>query len=125
MAGLDKLEEIIKDTVKNNDSCVFLHPTDKRGYTEDELLALTHRDFETRLLITGTQCAGDCAFLRNHHTDHAPYTSNLNYVRDYVKVCVFYLCNTQLVVDFNYIYFSFLNSLHTHSKNTIYNPSIH
>lgn len=85
MAGLDKLEEIIKDTVKNNDSCVFLHPTDKRGYTEDELLALTHRDFETRLLITGTQCAGDCAFLRNHHTDHAPYTSNLNYVRDYVK----------------------------------------
>jgi len=85
MAGLDKLEEIIKDNVTNPEDCVFLHPKDPRRYTDDELLALTHRNFETRLFITGTQCAGDSAFLRTHFTDNAEHSSNLNYVRDYVK----------------------------------------
>jgi len=85
MAGLEKLEEIIKDNVENSESCVFLHPDEKRGYSDDELLALTNRDFETRLFVTGTQCAGDSVFLRTHHTDNARHSSNFNYVRDYLK----------------------------------------
>jgi len=83
--GLKELESILKKNVDNDEHCVFLHPEESRGYTDDELTALKHRDFETRLFITGTQCAGDSVFLRTHHTDNAQHTSNLNYVRDYLK----------------------------------------
>lgn len=85
-SGLKELEVILKNNVDKPEHCVFLHPGEtQRGYTDDELTALKHRDFETRLFITGTQCAGDCVFLRTHHTDNARHSSNFNYVRDYLK----------------------------------------
>lgn len=75
----------MRNAIDNPDTCVFLHPGQPRNYKTEELIALKKRDFETRLFITGTQCAGDTVFLRNHHTDNAGHESHLNYVRDYLK----------------------------------------
>jgi len=84
-SGLSELEILVKNNVSNPDKCIFLHPGDLRSYTDDELACLNDRDFETRLFITGTQCGGDCSFLRSHHTDNVGHSSNFNYVRDYIK----------------------------------------
>jgi len=85
VSGLSELEEIMRNAIDNPDTCVFLHPGQRRDYTRDELIALRKRDFETRLFLTSTQCAGDTVFLRTHHTDNAGHESHLNYVRDYLK----------------------------------------
>jgi len=83
--GLPQLETLMRNNVSDPENGIFLHPGDSRGYSDDELEHLKYRDFETRLFITGTQCAGDSAFLRIHHTDNAKHSSNFNYVRDYIK----------------------------------------
>jgi len=82
--SVKELEEIMKKSI-DPESCVFLHPGDNRKYDSKELLALRHRDFETRLFITATQCDGDTVFLRTHHTDNAQHRSHFNYVRDLLK----------------------------------------
>mmetsp|Transcript_22784 Transcript_22784/g.26235 ORF Transcript_22784/g.26235 Transcript_22784/m.26235 type:complete len:674 (-) Transcript_22784:82-2103(-) len=64
---------------------VFLHPDERRDYTDEELDHLTKRDFETRLFITATPVGGDTVFLRTHHTDNAKHASHLNYIRDLIK----------------------------------------
>jgi len=84
-SGLIDLEEIMRRSINPPDVCVFLHPTEKRDYTPEELVSLNRRDFQTRLFICATQCAGDTVFLRTHHTDNAGYQSHFNYVRDYIK----------------------------------------
>jgi len=84
-SGLTELEEIMKRSIDEPEYCVFLHPSEKRNYTPEELMALERRDFQTRLFILATQCAGDTVFLRTHHTDNAGHESHLNYVRDYLK----------------------------------------
>lgn len=83
--GTKELAKIILHNVERPEDCVFLHPKSKRNYTDDELASLTHRDFETRLFMTGTPQCGDTVFLMNHHTDNAQHASNFNYVRDYLK----------------------------------------
>jgi len=79
------LEKVLRANVDDPDHCVFLHPGDSRGFTDEELDARKYRDFETRLFVTGAPFAGDSVFLRNFHTDNAPHSSNFNYVRDYLK----------------------------------------
>jgi len=83
--GYKDLEKVLRNNVDDPDHCVFLHPGDSRGFTDEELYARKYRDFETRLFVTGTPFAGDSVFLRNFHTDNAPHSSNFNYVRDYLK----------------------------------------
>lgn len=85
VSGLTELEDIMRNANTNPESCVFLHPDVRREYTRDELIALGKRDFQTRLFLTGTQCAGDTVFLRTHHTDNAGHESHFNYIRDYLK----------------------------------------
>jgi len=85
ISGLKELEDIMYNSLPDSVNCIFLHPNESRSYTSEELRALGDRDFQTRLLITGTQCAGDTVFLRTHHTDNAGHRSHFNYVRDYLK----------------------------------------
>lgn len=83
--GFKNLEKCILNSVDRAEHSVFLHPGEKRGYTDDELAAVKHRDFETRLFMAGTPCNGDSVFLRHHFTDNVEHASNFNYVRDYLK----------------------------------------
>ena len=85
ISGIKELEEIIYKSVSDQDNCIFLHPNETRLYTNKELKALENRDYQAKLFITGTQCAGDTVFLRTHHTDNLSHKSHFNYVRDYLK----------------------------------------
>jgi len=75
----------MRNSVRDPDDCVFLHPNERRNYSVEELDALTRRNFETKLFMTATPCAGDTVFLRTHHTDNLKHASHFNYIRDYVK----------------------------------------
>jgi len=93
-AQLNKLEDIYKTSAKLQTPFVFLHPDEKkRQYTDDEMEALTKRDYETRLFITAAnintdqtmEIGGRTIFIRTHFTDNAEYSVWLNYVRDFFK----------------------------------------
>jgi len=90
----DGLNEIFINCCNDKQPFVFLHPTHYgktavspglRDYTEDELLALEKRDFETRIFITGRIFDGDSVWLRTHFTDNHCHKSVFRVVRDYFK----------------------------------------
>ena len=136
--GYQDLEKVLKDSIRNSEHLVFLHPGDSRGFTDEELEARRYRDFETRLFITGTPFAGDSVFLRNFHTDNATHSSNFNYVRDYLKAfhviknwtCAKSVLTTLLTMCFqldpsNYYSFaiSLASGLSNNGKNTDFETS--
>jgi len=80
-----KLENALTEHAEGQKPLIFLHPGDKRDYSDEEVDALNSRDFETRLFIGSINIEGLTVFLRTHFTDNAEYSSKLNYIRDYFK----------------------------------------
>ena len=73
---------------------MFLHPHEYgfdpvspggRDYSEEELLALQKRDFETRMFMSNATAMGDCVWLRTHFSDNHVHQTVFNVVRDLFK----------------------------------------
>ena len=84
--SFDTLKEIIEESCDDGQTPVLVNPDEVgRNYTTKELKDVRARDFETRLLLTGTNIQGQTMMLRSHYTDNHKYSCHLNYVRDYFK----------------------------------------
>ena len=110
------LQEFERLMMQNCDGpFVFLHPHDKRDYDDTELAAVQQRTFQARLYISNNPMKDteEAVFLRTRHSDHHHRTSELNFVRDYIKAahvtknytaakaCLSRLVKTCLLLDEN------------------------
>lgn len=83
---LRQLEEIMEDALVENKPLVFLHHDDQKDeYDDDDLFALSQRDFQTRLFMSSLSVNMNSVWLRNHHSDNFHSISNFTYVRDFFK----------------------------------------
>ena len=83
---LRQLEEIMDDSLIENKPLIFLHhgyPKDE--YDDDEVYALSQRDFQTRFFMSSLAVNMNSVWLRNHHSDNFHSMSNFTYVRDFFK----------------------------------------
>jgi len=85
MGGVVELENIMNNSVKNPDDCVFPHPDEQCDCTMKEIDALTLRNFETKQFMIAIPYTGDTNFLRTHHTNNLKHASRFRYIWDYTK----------------------------------------